>query len=129
MHYKGPINATIIRRHQQWLDAAQVCSGTCCGCIALGPESGRVAWCAAPACGPLRSSDWCRAAASCSTAPQTRTARHKIAKFLRQHAALAVYKGMPPPSSTSSLPQGAGAAGADSDARQVRPGQQRGVQG
>lgn len=56
------------------------------------------------------------------TAPQTRTARHKIAKFLRQHAALAVYKGMPPPSSTSSLQQGAGAAGADSDARQVRPG-------
>lgn len=24
VHYKGPINATIIRRHQQWLDAAQV---------------------------------------------------------------------------------------------------------
>jgi hypothetical protein len=25
VRYKGPINATIIRRHQQWLDAAQVC--------------------------------------------------------------------------------------------------------
>ncbi|KAI7836974.1 hypothetical protein COHA_009157 [Chlorella ohadii] len=72
VHYKGPINATIIRRHQQWLDAAQ-----------------------------------------------TRTARHKIAKFLRQHAALAVSKNMSPPASSSSLPQGAGAAAADSDARQL----------
>ncbi|PRW20358.1 GTP diphosphokinase chloroplastic isoform X1 isoform A [Chlorella sorokiniana] len=72
VHYKGPINATIIRRHQQWLDAAQ-----------------------------------------------TRTARHKIAKFLRQHAALAVSKGMTPPSSTSSLPQGVDATAADSDARQL----------
>lgn len=51
---------------------------------------------------------------------QTRTARHKIAKFLRQHAALAVSKNMSPPASSSSLPQGAGAAAADSDARQVR---------
>ncbi len=24
VRYRGPVNATIIRRHQQWLDAAQV---------------------------------------------------------------------------------------------------------
>lgn len=48
--YKGPINATIIRRHQQWLQAAH-----------------------------------------------TKTARHKIAKFLREHAALVAAKGFLPP--------------------------------
>ncbi|KAI3424289.1 hypothetical protein D9Q98_009844 [Chlorella vulgaris] len=78
VRYKGPINATIIRRHQQWLDAAQ-----------------------------------------------TRTARHKIAKFLRQHAALAVSKGMSPPSGSAEdaqqqqAPAAAAAAAANLDARQV----------
>ncbi|KAL4853513.1 putative GTP diphosphokinase RSH1 [Chlorella vulgaris] len=78
VRYKGPINATIIRRHQQWLDAAQ-----------------------------------------------TRTARHKIAKFLRQHAALAVSKAMPPPSDSAEDAQqqqaaaAAAAAAANLDARQV----------
>lgn len=48
---------------------------------------------------------------------QTRTARHKIAKFLRQHAALAASQGMaPPPSSSLCAPK----APADGDARQVR---------
>ncbi|KAL4419009.1 hypothetical protein ABPG77_003655 [Micractinium sp. CCAP 211/92] len=74
VRYRGPVNATIIKRHQQWLDAAQ-----------------------------------------------TRTARHKIAKFLRQHAALAVSQGLHPPgdsSFASSLAAGSG-ANSDADARQV----------
>ncbi|PSC74447.1 Guanosine-3, 5 -bis(diphosphate) 3 -pyrophosphohydrolase [Micractinium conductrix] len=73
VRYRGPVNATIIKRHQQWLDAAQ-----------------------------------------------TRTARHKIAKFLRQHAALAVSKGLLPPGDSSLAAQpGASAPGADADSRQV----------
>lgn len=69
VRYRGPVNATIIRRHQQWLDAAQ-----------------------------------------------TRTARHKIAKFLRQHAAMAVSRGLPPPGSSA---MNTAAAPTDYDARQV----------
>jgi GTP pyrophosphokinase len=45
--YKGPVNATIIKRHQRWLAAAR-----------------------------------------------TKTARHKLAKFLREHAALAAASGL-----------------------------------
>ena len=54
VRYRGPVNATIIRRHQQWLDAAQ-----------------------------------------------TRSARHKIAKFLKQHAVLAASKGLAAPGACS----------------------------
>jgi hypothetical protein len=61
---------------------------------------------------------------------QTRTARHKIAKFLRQHAALAVSKGMAPPGGSAMLSSGGDAGSgtcgstaagtpADADARQV----------
>ena len=52
--YKGPVNATIIKRHAQWLECAR-----------------------------------------------TKSARHKIAKFLKEHAAMAASKGLalvPPPS-------------------------------
>jgi len=48
--YKGPVNATIIKRHQQWLGASR-----------------------------------------------TKTARHKIAKFLREHAALSASAGLMAP--------------------------------
>lgn len=47
--YKGPINATIVKRHQKWLEAAR-----------------------------------------------TKTARYKLAKFLREHAALAAAHGLAP---------------------------------
>lgn len=143
VRYKGPVNATIIRRHQQWLDAAQVGlelsdagpllqSRKDVGSTTAGP--------AAPTC--------CRLHVGCCVAmqltanprplafpppspspvprAQTRTARHKIAKFLRQHAALAVSKGMPPPGGSAMLAPTAdatsgtlGGALGDADARQV----------
>ena len=53
VRYRGPVNATIIRRHQQWLDAAQ-----------------------------------------------TRSARHKIAKFLK-HAVRAASMGLAAPGACS----------------------------
>jgi UTP:GlnB (protein PII) uridylyltransferase len=47
---------------------------------------------------------------------QTRTARHKIAKFLRQHAALAVSKGLVAPGDSGLVPL---AAPTDWDGRQT----------
>lgn len=73
--YKGPINATIIKRHQRWLGAAR-----------------------------------------------TKTARYKIAKFLREHAALAASAGlMAPGDSALGLLQrgGTGTAAADGVATEV----------
>lgn len=131
VRYRGPVNATIIKRHQQWLDAAQVCRrgrGSLCRARggAPGAVGGLLGACSAAAlchhsAHPTPAT--CQPPALSQPAPplQTRTARHKIAKFLRQHAALAVSKGMPaPPSST--LGQGPPAASADTDARQVGAG-------
>lgn len=46
VHYKGPINATIIRRHQQWLDAAQVRGSEVVWLVCSWSQ--RMRWCGRP---------------------------------------------------------------------------------
>lgn len=114
VRYRGPVNATIIKRHQQWLDAAQVGlrAALLTGSLRLGLSLRQpAATQTSPHCHTTTTEDGPagRRPGSCSALPRhgphprpvptlkTRTARHKIAKFLRQHAALAVSKGLLPP--------------------------------